>query len=83
MSGCARRGRNAAVLGSRARAKENHLASPWARLKRDVNFALRERFGATHRFQVAWLYDYDVGQGSRVRPASRAVRLLSRAPRPI
>ena len=35
----------AAVLGSRARAKENHLASRLAQLKRDVKFALRERFG--------------------------------------
>jgi hypothetical protein len=35
----------AAVLGSRERARENHLASPWAWLKRDVKFALRERFG--------------------------------------
>ncbi|MGD0150883.1 MAG: FAD-dependent monooxygenase, partial [Xanthobacteraceae bacterium] len=35
----------AAVLGARARAKENHLASPWARLKRDLTFKLRERFG--------------------------------------
>src|SRR5271168_3748699 len=48
----------ATVLGSRARAKENHLASPWARLKRDVKFALRERFGTdTTAFQAAWLYD--------------------------
>ena len=53
----------AAVLGSRARAKENHLASPWARLKRDVKFALRERFGTDNTaFQTAWLYDYDVGR---------------------
>jgi len=53
-----------AVLGARARAKENHLASPWARLKRDVKFALRERFGGadTTAFQVGWLYDYDVGR---------------------
>ncbi len=36
---------SAAVLGSRARARENHLASPWARLKRDLKFTLRERFG--------------------------------------
>ena len=35
----------AAVLRSRERARENHLASPWARFKRDVKFALRERFG--------------------------------------
>jgi len=53
----------AAVLGSRERAKENHLASPWARLKRDVKFALRERFGRdSTAFQAAWLYDYDVGR---------------------
>jgi len=51
------------VLGSRQRARENHLASPWARLKRDVTFALRERFGGDNTaFQTAWLYDYDVGR---------------------
>jgi salicylate hydroxylase len=53
----------AAVQGSRERARENHLASPWARLKRDVKFALRERFGRDKTvFQAAWLYDYDVGR---------------------
>ena len=54
----------AAVLGSRARAKENHLASPWARFKRDVRLALRERFGGRDNtaFQTAWLYDYDVAK---------------------
>jgi salicylate hydroxylase len=52
-----------AVLGSRQRARENHLASPLARLKRDVTFALRERFGGDNTaFQAAWLYDYDVGR---------------------
>jgi salicylate hydroxylase len=52
-----------AVLGSRQRARENHLASPLARLKRDVTFALRERFGGDNTaFQTAWLYDYDVGR---------------------
>jgi salicylate hydroxylase len=54
----------AALLGARARAKENHLASPWARLKRDVKFALRERFGGEDNtaFKVGWLYDYDVAR---------------------
>jgi salicylate hydroxylase len=58
----------AAVLGSRARAKENHLASPWARLKRDMKFKLRETFGGGGKnrdntaFQVGWLYEYDVGK---------------------
>ena len=53
----------AAVMGSRARAEENHLTSRWARLKRDLKFAWRDRFGADKTaFQVAWLYAYDVGQ---------------------
>jgi salicylate hydroxylase len=58
----------AAVFGSRARAKENHLASPWARFKRDVKFKLRETFGGgsakrdNTAFQVGWLYSYDVGK---------------------
>jgi salicylate hydroxylase len=58
----------AAVLGSRARAKENHLASPWARFKRDMKIALRERLGGSGpkrdntAFRVGWLYEYDVGK---------------------
>jgi salicylate hydroxylase len=58
----------AAVMGSRERARENHLASPWARLKRDVKFALRQNFGGggkkhdTTAFQVGWLYEYDVAK---------------------
>jgi salicylate hydroxylase len=56
----------AAVLGSRERARENHLASPWARFKRDVKFALRERFGRDKTvFQTAWLYGYDVSRELR------------------
>jgi salicylate hydroxylase len=53
----------AAVLGSRARAKENHLPSRFAQIKRDLKFALRERFGRDNTaFQVGWLYEYDIGQ---------------------
>jgi salicylate hydroxylase len=53
----------AAVLGSRARAKENHLPSPFAQIKRDLKFALRERFGRDNTaFQVGWLYEYDIGR---------------------
>ncbi len=54
----------AAVLGSRARAKENHLPSRFAQLKRDLKFALRQRFGRHDNtaFQVGWLYEYDVGR---------------------
>jgi salicylate hydroxylase len=58
----------AALLGARERARENHLASRFARLKRDIKFALRERFGGRRQtgdntaFQVGWLYSYDVGR---------------------
>jgi salicylate hydroxylase len=52
-----------AVLGSRMRARENHLASPWARLKRDAKFLLRDWFGTDKTaFQAAWLYAYDVAE---------------------
>jgi salicylate hydroxylase len=54
----------AAVLGARARAKENHLASPLARLRRDIQFFFREKFGGADNtaFKVGWLYEYDVGR---------------------
>jgi len=53
----------AAVLGSRARARENHLPSRFAQIKRDLKFALRERFGRDNTaFQVGWLYAYDIGR---------------------
>jgi salicylate hydroxylase len=53
----------AAVLGSRARARENHLTSRWAQLKRDMKLALRDRFGMDKTvFQVDQMYSYDVGQ---------------------
>jgi salicylate hydroxylase len=53
----------AAVLGSRARARENHLTSRWAQLKRDVTLTLRDRLGLDRTaFNVAWLYGYDVAQ---------------------
>jgi salicylate hydroxylase len=51
------------VLGSRERAKENHLPSAWSRLVRDLKFKLRDRFGADKTaFRAAWLYSYDVSQ---------------------
>ena len=61
-----------AVLGSRERATENHLPSAWGRFKRDVKFALRDRFGADKTaFRAAWLYAYDV----RDEPIAGAVPL--------
>lgn len=54
------------VLGSRFRAKENHLASPWKRLLRDVKIGFRDRFASDNTaFRAAWLYDYDVATESR------------------
>ncbi|MBV9829298.1 MAG: FAD-dependent monooxygenase [Alphaproteobacteria bacterium] len=50
-----------AVLGSRERAKLNHLPSRWARFKRDLEYTVRRLFypdGTVHR--TAWLYGYDV-----------------------
>jgi salicylate hydroxylase len=63
------------VLASRARAKENHLASRWDRLKRDVKIAFRNRFAKDKTvFQGEWLYAYDVGaaDGGSAIPAGRA-----------
>ena len=41
----------------------DHLPSRFAQIKRDLKFALRERFGRDNTaFQVAWLYEYDIGQ---------------------
>ena len=52
-----------AVLGSRARAHDNHLTSPLARLRRDLRYAWRKRFGGDQTvFQAGRLYDYDAGR---------------------
>jgi len=49
------------VLGSRERAKVNHMPSRWGRLKRDAAFALRGLIGTDRTaFQADWLYTYDV-----------------------
>src|SRR5262249_23125677 len=48
------------VLGSRFRARENHLASPWRQLWRDAKIALRDRLNSdSTSFRAAWLYEYD------------------------
>jgi salicylate hydroxylase len=52
-----------AVLGSRARARDNHLTSPLARLTRDLRYAWRRRFGGDQTvFQAGRLYNYDAGR---------------------
>lgn len=58
----ARRPRTREVqLGSRQRARMNHLVSPFARFKRDLKLAWQDRFGKDQSmFQTAWIYDYDV-----------------------
>ena len=50
-----------AQIGSRFRAQQNHLASPFARFRRDLRMAFTNRFGrdrSPNRGQ--WLYEYDV-----------------------
>jgi len=47
-------------LGARARGRDNHLPSAWARLKRDTGLALRRWLApnaALHRAE--WIFDYD------------------------
>ena len=48
-------------LLARARAVENHLASPVARLKRDLRYAL-QRFAHPdkHNYKIEWIYGHDV-----------------------
>ena len=54
-----------AQLGSRFRAKQNHLASPFARFYRDMKMAWRSKVGANSSAgQAAEFFDYDVaGEG--------------------
>lgn len=51
-----------AQLGARARAKENHLSSPLARLTRDFGYAVRRLIQPkATSYKVEWLYSYNVG----------------------
>jgi salicylate hydroxylase len=62
------------VLGSRERARVNHLASPWARLKRNAAFAARRLFDRdSTAFQADWLYSYDVAAEARFAEQARRV----------
>ena len=55
-----------AQLGSRVRARENHLVSPFARFRRDVRIAWNSRFGAdSSAGQAAAFYDYDVAKDNQ------------------
>jgi salicylate hydroxylase len=61
-----------AQIGSRQRARENHLASPWKRAVRDAQIAWRSRFGADKTtLRGSWLYEYDVAtETGFTRPAA-------------
>jgi salicylate hydroxylase len=55
-----------AVLGSRQRALENHLSSPFARFRRDMKMMVRDRLGTGKTMlQAEWLYEYDVAAENR------------------
>ena len=63
-----------AQLGSRFRAKQNHLASPFARFYRDMKMAWRSKMGAdSSAGQAAEFFDYDVAREGRfgAGPASQ------------
>jgi salicylate hydroxylase len=53
---------SAVVLTSRERGVSNHLASPWAALRRDLRIALRRRRRSDPEGRgAAWIADYDAG----------------------
>ncbi len=68
----ARRPRTArAQLGSREQATSNHLASPFAQLRRDIVTALRTRFSAERSPEsVSWIYDFDIERGLETQPGN-------------
>jgi salicylate hydroxylase len=47
-------------LASREQGRTFHLASPWARLRRDVKFAVRNLTSRDKGFETDWLYAHDV-----------------------
>ena len=50
-----------AQLGSRDRARNNHLASPLARWRRDIQVAFKSRFSSDKSIhQGDWIFSYDV-----------------------
>ncbi|MBI3515004.1 MAG: FAD-dependent monooxygenase [Proteobacteria bacterium] len=50
-------------LGARARGRDNHLPSAWARLKRDTRLALRRWFRPNATLhQAEWIFAYDAAR---------------------
>jgi len=53
------------VLAARARGADNHLVSPLAAWRRDLQIAIRKRFGSDQEGRGAgWIWDYDAGSPS-------------------
>jgi len=53
------------VLASRARGADNHLVSPLAAWRRDLQIAIRKRIGSDQEGRGAsWIWDYDAGSPS-------------------
>ncbi|MBS0561347.1 MAG: FAD-dependent monooxygenase [Proteobacteria bacterium] len=57
-------------LASRAQGESFHLTSPWARLRRNLRFAVRSLTSRDKGFETDWLYAHDVTQ--QARPALQA-----------
>lgn len=59
-------------LGARARAKVNHLSSPFARIARDISYAWRRVFDReSTSYKIDWVYAYDV-TAAPIAPETRA-----------
>lgn len=53
------------VLAARARGADNHLVSPLAAWRRDLQIAIRKRFASDQEGRGAgWIWDYDAGSPS-------------------
>lgn len=65
-----------AQMGSRVRAKQNHLVSPFARFRRDLRIAYNSRFGADRTpGQAAAFYEYDVAAEDGFRDGDKKENL--------
>jgi salicylate hydroxylase len=59
-------------LASRAQGQTFHLSSPWARLRRNLRFAVRHFTSRDKGFETDWLYAHDVTKDDRPALAAAA-----------
>jgi salicylate hydroxylase len=60
-------------LTSREQGKKNHLVSPWARLRRDIVYRVRNLINPQKTgLSAGWVYEYDADRVDMEEPASHA-----------